>query len=125
MLTATMADSSGERTVELFFQDEIPAWRITVPQPERATFGAKLDRGAVRTIDQLLANIGASTVILAGVSVDAGIEATMRSAGDRGYGSVIAIDACAAGASVEAQLAGAERGIANVRTVAEIAHSLV
>ena len=76
-------------------------------------------------LDQLLANIGASTVILAGVSVDAGIEATMRSAGDRGYGSVIAIDACAAGASVEAQLAGAERGIANVRTVAEIAHSLV
>ena len=74
-------------------------------------------------LDQLLANIGAQVVILAGISVDAGIEATMRSAGDRGYGSVIAIDACAASAAVEAQLAGAERGIANVRTVAEIAQS--
>lgn len=42
----------------------LPKWKAegrpletTVPQPERATFGAKLDRGAVRTIDQLLANI--------------------------------------------------------------------
>ncbi|MEK9945632.1 MAG: rhodanese-like domain-containing protein [Alphaproteobacteria bacterium] len=41
----------------------LPKWKAegrpletTVPQPERATFGAKLDNGAVRTIEQLLAN---------------------------------------------------------------------
>ena len=46
----------------------LPKWKAegrpletTVPQPERATFGAKLDRGAVRTIDQLLANIEEGT----------------------------------------------------------------
>jgi hypothetical protein len=30
-----MPDPGGEKTVELFFQDELPAWRITVPQPRR------------------------------------------------------------------------------------------
>lgn len=75
-------------------------------------------------LDQLLANAGVTTLILAGVSVDFGMESSVRSAGDRGYGSVIAIDACVAAVSVEAQLAGAERGIANVRTVAEIAAAL-
>ncbi len=46
----------------------LPKWKAegrpletTVPQPERATFGAKLDSGAVRTIDQLLANIEEGT----------------------------------------------------------------
>lgn len=30
-----MADSDSEKTIELFFQDDVPAWRITVPQPTR------------------------------------------------------------------------------------------
>ena len=42
MLALPMSDSSGEKTVELFFQDEVPAWRITVPQPQRFR-GVKYD----------------------------------------------------------------------------------
>ena len=30
-----MSEPGGEKTVELFFHDEVPAWRITVPQPKR------------------------------------------------------------------------------------------
>ena len=31
----SMAGPAGEKTVELFFQEDLPAWRITVPQPGR------------------------------------------------------------------------------------------
>jgi len=42
----------------------LPKWKAenrpletAVPQPQRATFGAKLDRGAVRSVEQLMANL--------------------------------------------------------------------
>ncbi len=37
-----MSGSGSEKTVELFFQDDVPAWRITVPQPQRFK-GVKYD----------------------------------------------------------------------------------
>ena len=46
--------------------------------------------------DQLLKNMGISTVIIAGVLSDASVASTARDAGDRGYDVVVVGDACAA-----------------------------
>jgi nicotinamidase-related amidase len=46
-------------------------------------------------LDELLRNLGIAHLILCGVSYDAGVESTLRSAGDRGYGVVLVPDACA------------------------------
>ncbi len=72
-------------------------------------------------LDEFLRNIGANTLIMAGVSFDGAIEASLRSAGDRGYGVLLVPDACVASASVETLLWDAERGIINVRPLAEAA----
>jgi ureidoacrylate peracid hydrolase len=72
-------------------------------------------------LDELLRNLEVEHVILCGVSYDAGVESTMRSAGDRGYGVVLVPDACAT--IDETQQAGLwqmEGGTIQVRSAADI-----
>ena len=71
---------------------------------------------------RLLRNLGIAHVILCGVSYDAGVESTMRSATDRGYGLVLVPDACAS--FDETQQAGLwqmESGTIQVRSAAALA----
>ena len=57
--------------------------------------------------DQLLRNLGITTLIVAGVATDAAVASTVRDAADRGYSTILVEDACAAssrqdhGASVD------------------------
>jgi ureidoacrylate peracid hydrolase len=75
--------------------------------------------------DELLRNAGIKTVILLGVSYDGGMEGSLRSLTDRGYGVVLAPDACAAfDDGLQAQLWRAETGIINVVPAAELAGRL-
>ena len=72
-------------------------------------------------LDELLRNLGIEHVILCGLSYDAGVESTLRSATDRGYGLVLVPDACAT--IDEAQQAGLwhmESGTIQVRSTAAI-----
>jgi nicotinamidase-related amidase len=75
-------------------------------------------------LDTLLMNMGIESVIMAGSSLDGAIESSLRSAGDRGYGSVLVTEACVAAKSVEARLAKYDKGIINIRTVEETLASL-
>jgi nicotinamidase-related amidase len=68
-------------------------------------------------LDELLRNLGAEHVVLAGIGFDGALEASIRSAGDRGYGVLLVPDACVATASVERNLWSYEKGTVNVRTV--------
>ena len=72
-------------------------------------------------LDELLRNLGIAHVILCGVSYDGGVESSMRSATDRGYGLVLVPDACAT--FDEAQQAGLwqmESGTIQVRSATAI-----
>jgi nicotinamidase-related amidase len=76
-------------------------------------------------LDELLRNLGIAHVILGGVSYDGAVESSIRSATDRGYGLVLAPDACAT--FDEAQQAGLwqmESGVIQVKPVAAIAAQL-
>jgi nicotinamidase-related amidase len=44
-------------------------------------------------LDELLRNLGTKNIILAGTSIDGTIESSMRSSGDRGYGTLLVVDA--------------------------------
>jgi len=68
-------------------------------------------------LDELLRNIGAQTLVLCGISIDGTLEASMRSAGDRGYATLLVADACAGSRATEQTLRSAERGIINVKSV--------
>jgi len=46
--------------------------------------------------DQLLKNLGISTLIMAGVTTDASVASSARDAADRGYNTILVEDACAA-----------------------------
>ncbi len=70
-------------------------------------------------LDELLRNIGAAHIVLAGITVDAAIESSIRSAGDRGYGVLLVPDACAGAASAEAQIKDFEKATVNVRNTDE------
>jgi len=77
-------------------------------------------------LDELLRNLGIAHVILCGVSYDGGVESSMRSATDRGYGLVLVPDACAT--FDEAQQAGLwqmESGTIQVRSAAALADWIV
>jgi nicotinamidase-related amidase len=76
-------------------------------------------------LDELLRNLGVEHVILGGVSYDGGVESSIRSATDRGYGLVLAPDACAT--FTERQQAGLwqmESGIIQVKPVDEVVAQL-
>lgn len=66
-------------------------------------------------LDLLLQNLGIETLIVAGTSYDGTIESSLRSAGDRGYGTVIVPDACIGPPDIERQFWQAEKGLINVR----------
>jgi len=77
-------------------------------------------------LDELLRNLDLQHLILAGVSYDGGLESSIRSATDRGYGVVLVPDACAAATeSRQAALWGMEGGITQVKPLAEITSRLV
>ncbi len=75
-------------------------------------------------LDTWLRNAGIETLIVAGASLDSSLEASLRSAGDRGYGSILVPEACVGPKSVEAQLRRMERGIINVRDVSWLVERL-
>jgi ureidoacrylate peracid hydrolase len=76
-------------------------------------------------IDELLRNAGISTVVLAGLSYDGGLEGSLRSLTDRGYGAVVPPDACVTyDERLQTALWNAETGIINVVPAAEIAARL-
>jgi nicotinamidase-related amidase len=69
----------------------------------------------------VLRNLGVEHVILAGVSYDGGLESSIRSATDRGYGLVLVPDACAS--FTETQQRGLwhmESGIIQVKPLSAI-----
>jgi nicotinamidase-related amidase len=72
-------------------------------------------------LDELLRNLGVEHVILGGISYDGAVESSVRSATDRGYGLMLAPDACAT--FDEAQQAGLwemESGTIQVKPAAEV-----
>jgi nicotinamidase-related amidase len=76
-------------------------------------------------LDELLRNLAIEHVILAGVSYDGSVEASIRSAGDRGYGVVVIPDACATYSTVEQQqLWTLESGTVLVASAAQIIERL-
>lgn len=75
-------------------------------------------------LDEWLRNSGVDTLVLAAISIDGALEASIRSAGDRGYGVVLVPDACAGPLTLERQLPDYERGIINVRPVSDVVTSL-
>ncbi len=72
-------------------------------------------------LDELLRNLDIEHVILAGISFDGAVESSIRSATDRGYGLMLAPDACAT--FDEMQQAGLwemESGIIQVKPVKDV-----
>lgn len=72
-------------------------------------------------LDELLRNLGVEHVILGGISYDGAVESSIRSATDRGFGLLLAPDACAT--FDEAQQAGLwemESGVIQVKPAAEV-----
>jgi nicotinamidase-related amidase len=72
-------------------------------------------------LDELLRNLEVEHVILGGISYDGAVESSIRSATDRGYGLMLAPDACAS--FDEAQQAGLwemESGVIQVKPVADV-----
>jgi len=77
-------------------------------------------------VDELLRNAGIKTVVLAGISYDGGLEGSLRSLTDRGYGAIVPPDACAAfDDRLQARLWKAETGIINVMPAADVAAHLL
>jgi nicotinamidase-related amidase len=71
-------------------------------------------------LDQMLRNMGVQNLIVVGVSADSSLEATLRSAGDRDYGTVLVPEALLASPAAERSLTSAERGIINFRGLTEL-----
>ncbi|MBV7339439.1 cysteine hydrolase [Chloroflexi bacterium TSY] len=72
-------------------------------------------------LDELLRNLAIDCLILVGISFAGGLEGSIRSASDRGYGVVLAPDACATyHQSLQEKLSGIESGIINVRKTSVI-----
>lgn len=67
-------------------------------------------------LDELLRNLGAEHIVLAGIGFAGSLEASIRSAGDRGYGVLLVPDACAAPPATERTLWAYDKGTVNVRT---------
>jgi nicotinamidase-related amidase len=69
--------------------------------------------------------MGVRTVVLAGVSYDGGLERSVRSLTDRGYGVVLVPDACATfDAQLQRNLWYMETGIINVLATADVIGAL-
>jgi nicotinamidase-related amidase len=70
-------------------------------------------------LDEVLRNMGVEHIVLAGITVDAALESSIRSAGDRGYGVLLVADACVGDKFAEAQIRAFEKATVNVRTANE------
>jgi len=76
-------------------------------------------------LDERLRYLGVHTVVLAGVSYDGGLERSVRSLTDRGYGVVLVPDACATfDAQLQRNLWNMETGIINVLATADVIGAL-
>jgi nicotinamidase-related amidase len=76
-------------------------------------------------LDEVLRNLGIEHVILCGISYDAGVESSLRSATDRGYGLVFVPDACACVDEAEQEgLWHMESGTIQVRSAADVANRI-
>ena len=76
-------------------------------------------------LDEILRNLEVRRVILAACSPDGAVEATLRSATDRGYEAFLVADACAVShPALRTRLEGMESGIINVRQTEELAAML-
>ena len=73
--------------------------------------------------ERLLRNLGTRTVLIAGTSIDGGIEATIRNAADRDWDVVLVEDASALYWHPD-NLTGLAGGLTNVMTVADLAAAL-
>lgn len=72
-------------------------------------------------LDELLRNLGVEHVVVAGVSYDGGLESSIRSATDRGYGLVLVPDACASFTEIQQRgLWQMESGIIQVKPLSEV-----
>ncbi|HWP28268.1 MAG TPA: isochorismatase family cysteine hydrolase [Chloroflexota bacterium] len=72
-------------------------WPSLAPRPDELV----LDKSTLSPfnstmLDQYLRNMGVENLVIAGVLTDAAVETTARSAGDRGYNTIVVEDACAA-----------------------------
>ena len=71
-------------------------------------------------LDELLRNAGVHSLTIAGISFDGAVEASIRGAGDRGYGVLVVPDACAASISeVQQHLWNLEGGRISVASAQE------
>jgi nicotinamidase-related amidase len=68
-------------------------------------------------LDELLRNLGVRHLVLAGISFDGTLEASIRSSGDRGYGVLLVPDACAGSEDTERTLWNFDKGTVNVAPV--------
>jgi nicotinamidase-related amidase len=76
-------------------------------------------------LDERLRHMGVRTVVLAGVSYDGGLERSVRSLTDRGYGVVLVPDACATfNEQLQRSLWAMETGIINVLATADVITAL-
>lgn len=76
-------------------------------------------------LDEVLRNLGVEHVILAGVSYDGGVESSIRSATDRGYGLVLVPDACASFTETQQRgLWNMESGIIQVKPLSQISQQI-
>jgi nicotinamidase-related amidase len=88
--TRAQGISVGRRTPEAEFMPQVS------PGPDEIVLDKPASGAFTGTgLDELLRNLEIEHVILCGVSYDAGVESTMRSATDRSYGLVLVPDACA------------------------------
>jgi nicotinamidase-related amidase len=68
-------------------------------------------------LDELLRNLGVRHLVMAGISFDGTLEASIRSSGDRGYGVLLVPDACAGSEDTERTLWAFDKGTVNVAPV--------
>lgn len=76
-------------------------------------------------LDELLRNLTVENLILTGISYDGAVEGSIRSISDRGYGLVVAPDACATyHQALQDKLWGMESGVIEVKNVEQIVAQL-
>jgi nicotinamidase-related amidase len=114
--TRSQGISAGRGSPEAEFMPQVE------PRPDEIVFDKPASGAFTGTgLDELLRNLEIEHVILCGVSYDAAVESTMRSATDRGYGLVLVPDACATfDETQQAGLRQMESGTIQVRSVAAL-----
>lgn len=107
----------GEKDAAFAAEASPAAGEIVLNKPASSIFNGT-------GLDDLLRTIGAEHLVLAGISVDGAVEASIRSAGDRGYGVLLVRDACAGHRHAEATIAAYDKATVNVTTTADAVERL-